>query len=606
MRNFHTYHIEIGHRTSGKLKTFCPQCRDQRRNKRDKSLSVNLDEGLCHCHHCGWSLCVPDQAEERARADRALQQQQRRHRQAVAQHFHRPVFDASRLQLSERTERYLVETRCIPQSVIAHLRLTEQDEIMPQSGQCERCLCFNYFEDDCLVNVKFRSAQKHFKMVTGAELIPYHIDGARGTPEVIVTEGELDAASFLAIGRTDVISVPAGANANLTWMDRFVESHFDYKRLIYIAVDTDAAGEKLRDELLRRFGPERCRLVTYGPGCKDANEHLVKYGADSLRIALAQAEEIPLEGVFTAADLATDLRALYENGFGPGAPTGWAEFDKLFTSELQRLMIVTGRPGAGKSEWVDEFVLRLCLRHDWRVGFFSPENIPIVYHLRKLAEKLTAHRFEPSRWMTEALYRAAADYLAAHITHILPADGYTVDDILEKGRQLVARRGIRIFVVDPLNRLEHSVPTGQTETQYLSTLLNRLSAFAVRNRCLVILVAHPRKMNRNTLTGITPRPEMYDINGSADFYNKADFGVVVERDDTAQVVRVHVDKVKFKHLGHPGVATFVYDVLSGRYFPCREDTDPQTPPDKRTHDIQFDNESWLTGEQAEERGLFKP
>ena len=595
MRNFHTYHIEIGRRTSGKLKTFCPQCRDQRRNKRDKSLSVNLDEGLCHCHHCGWSLRVPDEAEERARADRAREQQQQQRRRAadVPQHFHRPVFDPARLQLSERTERYLVETRCIPQTVIAHLRLTEQDELMPQSGERERCLCFNYFEDDRLVNVKYRSARKHFKMVAGAELIPYHIDGARGTPEVIVTEGELDAASFLAIGRTDVISVPAGANANLAWMDRFVESHFDYKRLIYIAVDTDAAGEKLRDELLRRFGPERCRLIAYGPGCKDANEHLVRYGADSLRIALEQAEEIPLEGVFTATDLATDLRALYENGFGPGAPTGWANLDTLFTSELQRLMIVTGRPGSGKSEWVDEFVLRLCLRHDWKVGFFSPENIPIVYHLRKLAEKLTAHRFEPSRWMTEVLYRAAVGYLAEHITHILPTDGYTVKDILEKGRQLVARKGIRIFVVDPLNRLEHSLPAGQTETQYLSTLLNRLSAFAVRNRCLVILVAHPRKMNRNTMTGVTPRPEMYDINGSADFYNKADFGVVVERDDDVRVVRVHVDKVKFKHLGHPGVATFVYDVLSGRYFPCEEDTSPQTPPDQRVRNTCFDNKPWL-------------
>ncbi|WP_431454451.1 hypothetical protein, partial [Enterococcus faecalis] len=75
----------------------------------------------------------------------------------------------------------------------------------------------------------------------------------------------------------------------------------------------------------------------------------------------------------------------------------------------------------------------------------------------------------------------------------------------------------------------------------------------------VVLVAHPRKMNRNAITGQTPRPEMYDINGSADLYNKADFGVVVERDDATGVVRIHVEKVKFKHLGHPGEAQFVYD-----------------------------------------------
>lgn len=600
MRNFHSFNIETSGRTSGKLKTHCPQCRDQRRNKRDKSLSVNLDNGLCHCHHCGWSLCVPDESELRQRAERT--EQLRRSRQSVPAHFRRPPFNPARLQLSEHLERWLVETRCIPQSVIAALRLTEQTELMPQSGQPENCLCFNYFDGGTLVNVKFRSAAKHFKMVTGAELIPYNIDAIADTPECIVTEGELDAASFIAIGRTDTVSVPSGANANLTWLDRFVETHFENKRLIYIAVDTDTAGSKLRDELLRRFGPERCRIVSYGPGCKDANEHLVKYGADSLRIALAQAEEVPLEGVFTAADFSEELRALYENGSGPGADTGWDNFDLLCTLELQRLLIITGIPGAGKSEWVDELVLRLGLRHDWRVGYFSPENSPTIYHIRKLCEKLTARRFQPGCGMTEQLYARVTRYVTDHVCHIQPKKDFSVEAILGKARELVARRGIRILVVDPLNRLENTAQVGQTETQYLSNLLNQLSSFAIRYHCLVILVAHPRKMNRNALSGRTPRPEMYDINGSADFFNKADFGLAVERDDAVGVVRVYIDKVKFKHLGHGGVASFVYDPVSGRYLPCEEDTAPQTPPEKRVRGTKFDNTCWLPEEETARQG----
>ncbi len=632
MRNYHAHQIDTNGRTSGKVKTFCPQCRESRRNKRDKSLSIDLDQGLCHCHHCGWSLRVPDSSEERERAERAERARNSNSNNSstarnnsnssvnsfssnsstnspwstAPAHFKRPHFDPSKTILSERTERWLVETRCIPQTVIQSLQLTEQDELMPQSGQRERCLCFNYFENQELVNVKFRSGSKHFKMVTGAELIPYHIDAVHHTPEAIITEGELDAASFMAIGRDDVISVPAGANANLTWLDRFVETHFENKQVIYLAVDTDAAGLLLRAELLRRLGPERCRIVTYGPECKDANEHLVKYGVESLRIALEQAVEIPLEGIFTTSDLADDLRALYENGFGQGAGTGWEAFDKLCTFELQRLVVVTGVPGSGKSEWVDELVLRLCLRHDWRVGFFSPENVPIVYHLRKLAEKLLSRRFRAGAGMTEMLYQHACEFLDSRVCHILPKNKFTVNTILEKARQLVARRGIRIFVIDPLNRLEHTLPPGQTETQYLSTLLNRLSSFAVRNRCLVVLVAHPRKMNRNTATGLTPRPEMYDINGSADFYNKADFGFVVERDDAVGIVRLHIDKVKFKFLGRTGCATFVYDVVSGRYLPCEEDTSPQTLPADRVRGTQFDSKPWLPmqSEEGVQRELY--
>ena len=190
-------------------------------------------------------------------------------------------------------------------------------------------------------------------MFQGAELIPYNIDSVLGQTSCIIHEGELDAASSLAAGFKSVISVPAGANSNLSWLDRFMETHFEDLTEVIIAVDTDSAGLQLRDELINRLGAERCRVVTYGPGCKDANEHLCKYGVASLRVAIEQAAEVPLEGVFTAADLHSDLLALFENGFGPGAETGWEEMDKICTYERGRLVILTGVPGAGKSEWLD-------------------------------------------------------------------------------------------------------------------------------------------------------------------------------------------------------------------------------------------------------------
>ena len=583
MRNFANYQVDIRHRTSGVIKTICNQCLPTRHNKRDRSLRVNIDTGHCHCYHCGADFYVPDDTEEREKAERQAARK-RRAAAVVPQHFQRPVFDASKTTLSDATERWLVETRCIPQSVIAELRITEQEEFMPQFGAKERCVCFNYFEGGQLVNTKFRSGKKHFKMVQGAELIPYNIDSLIGQTSCIIHEGELDAASSIAAGFKGVISVPAGANSNLSWLDRFMETHFEDLEEIIIAVDTDSAGIRLRDELVNRLGAERCRVVAYGPDCKDANEHLVKYGLESLRIAIEQAVEVPLEGIFTAADLHGDLRALFDNGFGPGAETGY---------ERRRNIIVTGTPGAGKSEWVDELVLRLCLRHQWKIGFFSPENIPIVYHLRKLIEKLTGHRFQNGCGMTEGLLARSEEFLAENVSHISLKGNATPDRVLAKARELVVRRGCRIFVFDPLNRFDHEPAPGQTETQYISNLLNKFTEFATQYNCLLILVAHPRKMNRNPTTGATPRVEMYDINGSADFYNKADYGIVVERDKEIGITRVYVDKVKFKHLGVGGVATFVYDPVNGRYLPCEESHDPAVPPEQRARNTVYDSSCWL-------------
>ena len=592
MRNFANYQVDIRHRTSGVIKTICNQCLPTRHNKRDRSLRVNIDTGHCHCYHCGADFYVPDDTEEREKAERQAARK-RRVAAVIPQHFQRPVFDASKTTLSDATERWLVETRCIPQSVIAELRITEQEEFMPQFGAKERCVCFNYFEGGQLVNTKFRRGKKHFKMVQGAELIPYNIDSLIGQTSCIIHEGELDAASSIAAGFKGVISVPAGANSNLSWLDRFMETHFEDLEEIIIAVDTDSAGIRLRDELVNRLGAERCRVVAYGPDCKDANEHLVKYGLESLRIAIEQAVEVPLEGIFTAADLHGDLRALFDNGFGPGAETGWEEMDKICTYERRRNIIVTGTPGAGKSEWVDELVLRLCLRHQWKIGFFSPENIPIVYHLRKLIEKLTGHRFQNGCGMTEGLLARSEEFLAENVSHISLKGNATPDRVLAKARELVVRRGCRIFVFDPLNRFDHEPAPGQTETQYISNLLNKFMEFATQYNCLLILVAHPRKMNRNPTTGATPRVEMYDINGSADFYNKADYGIVVERDKEIGITRVYVDKVKFKHLGVGGVATFVYDPVNGRYLPCEESHDPAVPPEQRARNTVYDSSCWL-------------
>jgi twinkle protein len=65
--------------------------------------------------------------------------------------------------------------------------------------------------------------------------------------------------------------------------------------------------------------------------------------------------------------------------------------------------------------------------------------------------------------------------------------------------------------------------------------------------------------------GAYDMPTLYDINGSANFYNKADYGLSIHRDKANNTVTVGVLKVKFRHLGETGNVLFRYNFNSGRY-----------------------------------------
>lgn len=548
--NYSDYGIEIPYgRQTRNVKCFCPKCHEQRSDKRDRSLSVNLDKGVWHCHYCDWSGGLKRDTPYKAYA-----------KPQYTRPKPRPLTG-----LSRNLVNWFANERHISEATLKEARIGEGKEFMPQAGKEMNTVQFNYYLDGELINIKHRTGNKLFKLEQGAELIPYNIDAIAETPECIITEGEIDCLSFIEVGRKDVISVPNGANANLSYLDEFIEGWLDDKETIYIASDTDSKGQILREELVRRLGSERCKIITYGDDCKDANEVLVKHGKEALLSCIDKAQDIPVDGIYKLSDYVDSLDSLYTDGLQKGYTIGHEPFDKAISFETKRLCVVTGIPSSGKSEFIDEICVRLNIRYDFKVAYFSPENMPLAYHASKIIEKLVGKKLR-SYEMAKAEYDRAKQYYNENFFHILPNNGYTVDNILEKTQYLIRKRGIKILVIDPYNRLENQ-QGNKSETQYISEVLDKLTNFAQRWNILVILMAHPRKILKETnADGI---PTLYDINGSANFYNKADFGIIVHRfKGEHSYVLVKVDKVKFKHLGEGGEITFRYDIANGRYAPC--------------------------------------
>lgn len=552
MKTFSEFGIEIpSGKTSGQIKTFCPHCHSNRRDKTDKSLSVNLDKGIWHCHYCEWkgSLHIGERTHS-----------------TVAKTYRKPTI-VPNSGLSSNILKWF-EDRGISEKTLVSLQVGEGQHYISATKQNQNTIHFNFYLNGELINRKYRTADKMFAFETGAELIPYNIDSIVGKKECIITEGEIDCLTFVEAGFPHCISVPNGANKNLSYLDDFIDGWFEDKETIYIAVDTDQKGLELRDELVRRFGAERCRIINYGDGCKDANEHLVKYGKESLKECIAKSAEIKVEGIFTLDDIEDSLDFLFERGMPRGATIGLPTFDKLCSFETKRLAIVTGVPGSDKSEFLDEVAERLNIKYGWKFAFFSPENAPTEFHASKLIEKLTGKSFRTSA-LSQEEYAQAKNHLRNNFFFINPKDDFSVESILAKAKHLIRRHGIKALVIDPYNRLDLGNSKAK-ETDVVRDMLRTLTVFAQQNDILIFLMAHPTKQQKSKEGEVSPLT-LYDIAGSAHFYNMADYGIIITRDMVDNKVEVAVRKVRFKHLGTTGKVFMKYNINNGRYVEYTKD-----------------------------------
>lgn len=282
----------------------------------------------------------------------------------------------------------------------------------------------------------------------------------------------------------------------------------------------------------------------------------------------AEVVELPSAHVNLGRLFNAGLRLYRDGGLPRGSSTGWTAVDKHYTVGQKQWTVVTGFPGSGKSEWLDAMLVNLAESDpSWLFAIYSPENYPESTHMVKLVEKRMRKPFGkgPTERMTEQEYTEGAAWVLERFLW-LDIDLKTPTELIstaltysEKGRKL----GV---VLDPWNTLDHE-RNGMSETDYVSLVLTSVTRLARSADAHVWLVAHPAKVYRDK-SGNRPIPTPYDIAGSAAWYAKADNIICVHRDQVegGQDVEIHIQKVRFKHIGCIGLATLKYDKVTGRYF----------------------------------------
>lgn len=539
------------------VKVTCPKCSHTRKKAAQKCLNVNTDTGVWNCWHCGFGGKASEAGAkyERVAADKPKA-------------YVKPEIKATGLSAAALA---WFAGRGITQPVLERNKVTTARIYMPQISAEVTAIAFPYLRGGQTINCKYRDKEKNFRLASGAERLLYGYDDI-GTTTIIV-EGELDKLAVEVAGFTACVSVPDGAPAPNA---KNIETKFDYlndERLQkverwVVAVDNDAPGLRLQEELVRRFGAEKCLIANWPDGCKDANDVLIHHGAEVLRQRIEAAEPVPIVGVFGADDFADEFLRMYDEGVPRGLSTGWDGVDKNWRVQPGQLLVVTGIPGHGKSEWVDALCCNLAQDHGWRTAMYSPENYPVRLHMMKLAEKFIGLPYNPGphERMTKADATKAKDWIGQHFDWVMPEKA-SLDEIVDKARALVFRKGIRCLVIDPWNEVEHSRPQGMTEAEHVSESLMRLRRFARKHELLVIVVAHPRLLDKKP-DGSYPVPTPYDISGGAMWRNKADncIAIYANPTDVSGAVEVHVQKVKFKLFGVVGMAPMRWDRVTGRYY----------------------------------------
>jgi len=539
--------------TSGQEKTVCPECSNGRRKSKDKCLSVNIDEGVWHCHHCGWKGSL----------------KKVKHLTKV-ESVKKPEPPTTKVDTSLPDNVYQwFEGRGITRSVVNDAKI----------GYKDRWIQFPFYKDGEVVNIKSRTADKKFRQEKNAEKCFYRFDHMKGMETIIITEGEMDALSLVQAGFTNVVSVPDGATApNSNPSDRkfsyliSAEEHLMNAERVILCTDSDGAGKHLRDELSRRIGREKCCRVNYPDDCKDMNEVLVKHGEERILDIVSGAYPYPIEGVVTIEDVADDAIDLFNKPEHLGLSTGWIDLDDHYRISHSEVSVVTGVPNMGKSEWMDALMINMVQEYGWKFGIFSAENFPVKHHLLKLVGKFAKQPFWGDNKMSEEVARSSMNVLNDHIKFIgTQESSVTIESIMEQAKILNYRYGLNGLVIDPWNTIEHKFGDGENETNYVSRVLSQLNTFAKVNELHIWVVAHPRKMeNDANRRVIVPSP--YDISGSANWFNKCDNSVTIHRHITQDedYVGVHIHKIRFQYkngkptTGRPPVK-LSYNIGNGTY-----------------------------------------
>lgn len=258
--------------------------------------------------------------------------------------------------------------------------------------------------------------------------------------------------------------------------------------------------------------------------------------------------ELP-EGLFSLADL--PQRGTVENlAYG----VGWWELDQIFKFYPSQFVVVTGKAGQGKSTFVMNLLVKLAYERGIVSFLYVPENeANLRDKLRRLWGRDDAS-FE---------YLAQTKFIIQTSIRDDRHPAHTMEWILGRAFQVVESHKVEIVMIDPWNELDRAKPKDMLLSDYIGQCIMQIKDFCRALGVTVVICAHPTKAVNENGGRV---PHLSDIEGSMNWYNKADNGLIVVRED-GNAARVISAKVREIGAGRVGVCHFNVDPDTGIFTP---------------------------------------
>lgn len=236
------------------------------------------------------------------------------------------------------------------------------------------------------------------------------------------------------------------------------------------------------------------------------------------------------------------------------ASTGWPELDEIWRLYPGQFTMVTGVAGHGKSTLLLNVICNVARLSGIKSFLYVPENEGHIFEKTRLiwGENPGFDTFASEQCFVQSAAPAAYDAVAK-----------TLQWVLDRAQTAVERDGVELLLIDPWNELERAKPKDMLLSDYIGQCLMYLKQFCRALNVAVILVAHPTKAGVEQ--GKTPT--LADIEGSMNWYNKCDNGLIVVRNPSGNTAKVISAKVREIGAGRRGECHFFVDENTGIFTP---------------------------------------